>query len=72
MVHLGFKLQDGRHNKPTELCGPLLFPVNVVLFNGPSPASFSFIFVFSNKQYTFLQQIYVEKCYVHPRYGAGI
>ena len=29
--------------------------------NGPSPASFSFFFVFSNKHYNFLQQIYVKQ-----------
>ena len=40
--------------------------------NGPSPGSLSFIFVFSNKHYNFSQQMYVEKCYVHRVYDAGI
>ena len=40
------------------------------LKNGPSPASFSFIFVFSNKHHNFLQQIHVKN--VHPVYGAEI
>ena len=44
--------------------------VNKMLKNGPSPASLSFIFVISNKQYNFFQQINVEN--VHPIYGAGI
>ena len=30
--------------------------------NGQTPASVSFISVFSNKHYKFLQQIYVKKC----------
>ena len=38
------------------------------LKNGPIPASFSFIFVFSNTQ--FLQQINLKN--VHPVYGSGI
>ena len=45
---------------------------NVELFfskNGPYPASFSFIFIFSNKL-QFFQGISVRN--VHPVYGAGI
>ena len=38
--------------------------------NGQTPASVSFISVFSNKHYKFLQQIYVIKC--RFSYGAGI
>ena len=39
--------------------------------NGPSSASFAFIFVFS-ANITILTKIYAEKCFVHPVYGAGI
>ena len=38
------------------------FSLKVLLKNGPTPASFSFIFGLSNKHYKFLQQIYVKKC----------
>ena len=45
----------------------------LTLKNGPTPASFSFIFgLFKQTLLQFLQQIYVKKCHVHPVYGAGI
>ena len=37
--------------------------LNIFLKNGPTPASFSFIFVFSNTHYNlFIQQMNVKKC----------
>ena len=43
------------------------------LKNGPSPASFSFIFSqFKQTSIQILQQIDVNKCQVNPVYGAGI
>ena len=48
-------------------CGELDF------LNGPTPASFSFIFgLFKQTSLQFLPQINVKKCRVHPIYGAGI
>ena len=41
-----------------------------VFLNGPSPASFSFIFGLFKQTIQFLQQINVKN--VHPVYGAGI
>ena len=54
-----------------------MFSVNMVFLsfykNGPTPASFSFIFGLLGKtSLQFLQQINVKKCLVHPVYGAGI
>ena len=49
----------------TWIAMPIFF-----LKNGPTPASYSFIFVFSNKHYNFLQQINVK--IVLPVYGARI
>ena len=46
-------------------------PTILHLKNGPTPASFPFIFSLF-KQTTFLQQINVKKCHVHPVYDAGI
>ena len=40
--------------------------------NGPSPASFSFIFSLFKQTIQFLHQIDVKKFHVHPVYGAGI
>ena len=40
------------------------------LKNGPTSASFLFIFVLFKQTLQFLQQIYVKN--VHPVYGAGI
>ena len=43
-----------------------------VFKNGPTQASFSFIFgLFKQISLQFLQQINVEKCHVHPVNGAG-
>ena len=42
------------------------------LENGPTPASFSFIFSLFKQTIQFLQQINVKKCHVHPVSGAGI
>ena len=45
--------------------------VNNYFLNGPTPASFEFIFgLFKQISLQFLQQIYVKN--VHPVYGAGI
>ena len=38
--------------------------------NGPTPASFTFIFIFSSTHFIFLQQINVKN--VHPVYGTRI
>ena len=44
-----------------------------VFLNGPTLASFSFIFgLFKQTSLQFLQQINVKKCHFHPVYGAGI
>ena len=40
--------------------------------NGPTPASFLFIFGLFKQTIQFLQQINVKKCHVHPVSGAGI
>ena len=40
--------------------------VTYVFLNGPSPASFSFIFGLFKQTTLFLHQIYVKKCHVHP------
>ena len=40
--------------------------------NGPTPASFSFIFGLFRQTIQFLQQSNVIKCHVHPVYGTGI
>ena len=40
--------------------------------NGPTSASFSFIFGLFKQTIQFLQQINVKKCHVHPVSGAGI
>ena len=40
-----------------------------IIKNGPSPASYSFIFVLSNKRYNFYKFMWKN---VHPVYGAGI
>ena len=54
---------DLANERQIVLLRPESFGEKVDFFkNGPSPASFSFIFVFSNK---FLQLIYAEL--VHPR-----
>ena len=46
---------------------------NVDLKNGPTTASFSFIFSLFKQTIQFLQQINLKKCSnVHPVYGAGI
>ena len=42
----------------------------ILLFGAIPSLFFVFIFVFSNKPYKFLQQIYVKN--VHPVYAAGI
>jgi len=42
-------------------------------FNGPTPASFSFIFgLFKQTTPQFLQQIKVKKFHLHPVFGMGI
>ena len=48
----------------------ICFSLNVSSFlkNGPTPASFSFIFVFSNKQYNFYNKKVCEKCPSSVRY----
>ena len=43
-----------------------------VFLNGPTLASFSFIFGLFKQTTQFLQQSNVKKCHVHPVYGAGI
>ena len=41
--------------------------------NGPTPASFSFIFgLFKPKSLQFLQKMNVKKCHVNPVHGTGI
>ena len=40
--------------------------------NGPTSASFSFIFGLFKQTIQFLQQINVKKCHVHPVSGTGI
>ena len=46
---------------------------NTSFLNGPTPASFSFIFGLFKQTIQFLQQINVKKCpNVHPVFGAGI
>ena len=45
---------------------------NYVFLNGPTPASFLFIFGLFKQAIHFLQQINVKKCHVYPKYGAGI
>ena len=42
-----------------------------IVQNGPSPASFPFIFVFSNKHYIFTINILWKMC-IQFTYGAGI
>ena len=46
----------------------------VVFFkkNGPTPASFTFIFALFKQTIQVLQQINVKKCHVHPVSSAGI
>ena len=44
----------------------------IILFNGPTPASFSFIFGLFKRTIQFLQQINVKTCHVHPVSGTGI
>ena len=43
-----------------------------LLKNGPTSASFSFIFGLFKQTIQFLQQINVKKCHVHPVSSAGI
>ena len=43
-----------------------------VFKNGPTSASFSFIFGLSKQTIQYLQQINVKKCHVNPVSGAGI
>ena len=52
---------------------PFCFLLKVPLpKNGPTPASFSFIFGLFKQTIQFLQQINVKKCHVHPVYNTWI
>ena len=44
----------------------------IIFFNGPTPASFSFIFGLFKPTIQFFTTNQCEKCRVHPVYGAGI
>ena len=55
------------HGIPTYTASHFLF-----LKDGPTTASFLFIFGLFKQTIHFLQQINVKKCHVHPISGAGI
>ena len=57
-----------RHLVTLDCCESL---DSIFFLKGPTPASFSYIFVFSNTHYKFYKQIGMWKN-VHPVYGAGI
>ena len=67
---LGFEIsgRDG-HSRDLFKAG---FNISFFFKNGPTPASFLFIFGPFKQTIQFLQQINVKKCHVHPVFGAGI
>ena len=50
----------------------LFFFYQRYFFKWAIPGLFFIYFCLFKQTLQFLQQIYVEKCYVHPVYGAGI
>ena len=44
----------------------------LIFLDGPTPASFTFIFGLFKQTIQFLQQINVKKCQLHPVYGTRI
>ena len=62
--------EDGRQIKWAMTAPNLAKSFSAIFLNGPSPASFSFIFVFSNKHYNFYNKDMWKN--VHPVYSAGI
>ena len=65
------KVQTGRWGSSCAKLLDLMCFIIIIILNGPTPPSFSFIFgLFKQTLLQFLQQISVKN--VHPVYGNGI